>query len=131
MPSRRLRNQVIMKTLSSPRRYSMIIASITLALSSVVYVACDDGNSTVKEVTPAKDSGLTPPPVPPGTMLDPDTGLPIVVPNDSRPPPGLDCYPDPKTHEEIINACTDASRVDKKPVLPLLTADGGLPPLPM
>jgi hypothetical protein len=29
-----------------------------------------------------------------------------------------------------INACTNAQAVDVKPVLPLLTADGGLPPLP-
>jgi hypothetical protein len=36
----------------------------------------------------------------------------------------------PSTHEEIINACTDAEVVDKNPKLPLLLADGGLPPLP-
>lgn len=38
-----------------------------------------------------------------------------------------ECYTNPKTHYEIINACTDAARVDKKPTgLPFL-ADGGLP----
>jgi hypothetical protein len=41
-----------------------------------------------------------------------------------------DCFLNPKTHEEIINACTNAVRIDKRPVLPLLGADGGLPPLP-
>lgn len=41
-----------------------------------------------------------------------------------------DCYMNPMTHVEIINACTDAERVDKTPDLPLLGADGGLPPLP-
>lgn len=43
---------------------------------------------------------------------------------------GPDCFNDPKTYEEIINACTDAVKIDKKPTLPLLLADGGLPPLP-
>lgn len=41
-----------------------------------------------------------------------------------------DCFESPKTHVEIINACTDAEHVDKQPVLPLLNADGSLPPLP-
>ena len=41
-----------------------------------------------------------------------------------------DCVTNPKTHEEIINACTDAVRIDKRPNLPLILADGGLPPLP-
>jgi hypothetical protein len=41
-----------------------------------------------------------------------------------------DCYPNPMTYVEIINACTTAQQVDVTPVLPLLQADGGLPPLP-
>ena len=41
-----------------------------------------------------------------------------------------DCYMFPKTHVEIINACTDAEKVEKHPVLPLLNGDGSLPPLP-
>jgi hypothetical protein len=41
-----------------------------------------------------------------------------------------DCVVSPKTHEEIINACTDAEKIDKMPVLPLLNPDGSLPPLP-
>ena len=40
------------------------------------------------------------------------------------------CYLHPHTHAEIINACTDAGFIDKSPTLPLLQADGGLPPLP-
>lgn len=37
------------------------------------------------------------------------------------------CFDKPKTHYEIINACTDAARVDKKPTgLPFLP-DGALP----
>lgn len=41
-----------------------------------------------------------------------------------------DCSMSPKTHEEIINACSDAEKVDKMPALPLLKPDGSLPPLP-
>ena len=41
-----------------------------------------------------------------------------------------DCVDDPRTHDEIINACTDAEKIEKHPDLPLLLEDGGLPPLP-
>ncbi|MEY4579796.1 MAG: hypothetical protein RL701_4499 [Pseudomonadota bacterium] len=41
-----------------------------------------------------------------------------------------DCVKSPKTHLELINACTDAEVVDKKPNLPKFLADGGLPSLP-
>jgi hypothetical protein len=43
---------------------------------------------------------------------------------------GPDCYENPTTHLEIINACTDAEKVVRDPVLPLLEPDGTLPPLP-
>ena len=41
-----------------------------------------------------------------------------------------DCFTNPTTHFEIINACTTAEKVDKTPVLPLDLPDGGLKPLP-
>ena len=41
-----------------------------------------------------------------------------------------DCFEKPRTHEELINACTDAEKIEKQPTLPLLLRDGGLPPLP-
>lgn len=41
-----------------------------------------------------------------------------------------DCFEHPRTHEELINACTDAEKIEKEPTLPLLLRDGGLPPLP-
>lgn len=41
-----------------------------------------------------------------------------------------DCFASPRTHVEIINACTAAEQIDKQPVLPLLNPDGSLPSLP-
>jgi hypothetical protein len=41
-----------------------------------------------------------------------------------------DCFENPRTHEELINACTNAEKIEKQPTLPLLLRDGGLPPLP-
>ncbi|MEZ4368422.1 MAG: hypothetical protein R2939_19405 [Kofleriaceae bacterium] len=40
------------------------------------------------------------------------------------------CFEDPQTYLELINACTDAVQIDKRPVLPLQLPDGSLPPLP-
>ena len=40
------------------------------------------------------------------------------------------CFANPKTHYEIINACTTDQAVDKTPVTPLRKPDGSLPPLP-
>lgn len=44
--------------------------------------------------------------------------------------PDAACFENPTTHAEIINACTTAQSVIKKPNLPLLNEDGSLPPLP-
>lgn len=44
--------------------------------------------------------------------------------------PDAACFENPTTHAEIINACTNAQSVIKKPNLPLLREDGSLPPLP-
>ncbi len=43
---------------------------------------------------------------------------------------GAPCSTAPKTHVELINACTDAQAIEVHPVLPLLQPDGSLPPLP-
>ncbi|HEU4405524.1 MAG TPA: hypothetical protein VFS43_09560 [Polyangiaceae bacterium] len=43
---------------------------------------------------------------------------------------GPDCFMNPKTHREIINACTNAVRVKRTPNLKGLNADGSLPPPP-
>lgn len=48
----------------------------------------------------------------------------------ARPTADLGCYAAPRTHVELLNACTTAQAVDKQPALPLLRSDGTLPPLP-
>lgn len=99
------------------------VALVVLAsLSALSVLACDDGGA-VKETNPVKDSG--------GPQPGIDSGGP---PTDAGPtlPDGApsDCYLNPTTHLEIINACTDAVKLTKNPTLPLVYPDGGLPPLP-
>src|SRR5262245_24098153 len=43
---------------------------------------------------------------------------------------GDDCFMNPKTHYEIINACTDAESVDKKEQVGIWDEGQTLPPLP-
>lgn len=62
-------------------------------------------------------------------------GCPETEPQEQSPPrdlsaPDLSCVQSPRTHVELLNACTSAQSVDKRPLLPLLQADGTLPPLP-
>ena len=59
-----------------------------------------------------------------GGELPKDAGM------DATPTPDASCFENPTTHVEIINACTTAQKVIKKPALPLLNADGSLPQLP-
>lgn len=81
------------------------LGSIFLALPLVFAVACgDDGAAT-------KDAAVDAPVVDAGT-------------------PDADCFTNPQTHDEIINACTTAQKITKNPTLPLLEPDGSLPPLP-
>jgi hypothetical protein len=107
----------------SPRLVALVLGGLVIA-SSLVYVACDGSSNAVKEVNRAPDSGMLPDgamiPVPEGGPL-PDGALPDGAPSD--------CFMNPTTHLEIINACTDAVKITKNPILPLLLADGGLPPL--
>jgi hypothetical protein len=81
--------------------------------------ACDDSSSAVKEPTghpsaPTNDSGTT------------SGGGPDGSAGDGGP---KDCFDNPQTHFEIINACTNAVRIEKNPTLNKLLPDGGLPPL--
>lgn len=107
-----------MKTTRAP---ATVLAVLTLVGACVIYGACDD-SSAVKEPSPdAGSSGSTSS----GSTSsgssgnDPDGG-------DGGP---TDCVQNPTTHLEIINACTNATRITKNPTLNKLLADGGLPPL--
>lgn len=66
--------------------------------------ACDDGGSNPKDAGP-KDGGI-----------------------DS--PPDASCFENPQTHEEIINACTEAQKIYKDSHPALMNPDGTLPSLP-
>lgn len=101
------------------RRLALVLL-VLASMCGAAVVACDD-SSAVKEVNPGTDSGGPPPAV--------DSGIPPGADGGTDGAPS-DCYLNPKTHLEIINACTDAVRITKNPTLPLLLGDGGLPPLP-
>jgi hypothetical protein len=63
----------------------------------------------------------------------PDAGMIHEVDAAPDSPQGPDCFTGtPTTHDEIINACAapGVTVIHKHPNLPLLNADGSLPPLP-
>jgi hypothetical protein len=101
-----------------------IVAMIAAAGAAASMAACDSEGNAVKEPAPGVDSGSGPTPGGEG-------GPPLTTDGGPLPDgaPG-DCVQNPKTHAEIINGCTDAVKITKKPTLPLLSPDGGLPPLP-
>ena len=114
-----------------------LLVSLFIPLAaSLSVVACDDDTSAPHDTVdsgpaPGTDSGPGPGPDSgpgPGTDGGPGPGA-DGGPSDGGPQPD-DCVMNPHTHIEILNACTDAARVDKHPNLPLLLADGGLPMLP-
>ena len=45
-------------------------------------------------------------------------------------PADASCFNNPITHDEIMNACTDAQKIYKDSHPPLLNADGTVPALP-
>jgi hypothetical protein len=95
-----------------------------LCAVAVTLAACDE-STTIHETPPTTaDAAVVDPPIDSGITILPDgaiadTGAPVD-----------DCVKNPKTHLEIINACTTAQKIDKHPTLPLLLPDGGLPPPP-
>jgi hypothetical protein len=80
----------------------MSMRVLSIALSLVCAAACGDDGADQP-----KDAGI-----------------------DAASTPDASCFENPTTHEEIINACTTAQKVEKKPNLPLLNPDGTLPQLP-
>src|ERR1700712_4018693 len=109
----------------------IVALAFATGILGAVVVACDSSSDVPHDTLPQadsstpKDSAQPPPPVDTGVTVLPDGN---VVINDATPPPPVsDCFTNPKTHFEIINACTDAQSIDKNPTLPLLLPDGGLP----
>ncbi|MBK8215418.1 MAG: hypothetical protein IPK71_16885 [Myxococcales bacterium] len=98
-------------------RLSPLMFVVPVVLTGLALAACDD--TSIKEST--VDARAPAPRTSPTTEPS-DSGL-----SDGGP---KDCFDDPKTHAEIINACTTAVRIAKNPVLPKLLPDGGLPPVP-
>lgn len=80
----------------------MTIRSVFAALPLVFAVACSDSGKAAPDGPAQLDAGA----------------------------PDASCFTDPHTHNEIINACTTATKVYKDSHPALLRADGSLPPLP-
>jgi hypothetical protein len=110
--------------MSRPLALTFLAASFG-TLTMLAAIACDSSSNPTDTTSPQPDSS-TPAPQDAGVTVLPDGN---VVLNDSA-PPTPDCFMDAHTHFEIINACTDAQKIDKHPNLPLLLPDGGLPPPP-
>lgn len=100
-----------------------LVSLFAVALSgALVGVACDSESNAVKEPQAQPSTTTTSTGNNPGTTPD---GGPAV--DDAGP---TDCIQNPQTHDEIINACTDAVKIAKNPQLPLQYPDGGLPTPP-
>ena len=103
-----------------------VVVGVLAAMSGIAIVACDDSSNAVKEtpITPGMEGGPGNPGVDSGgPQPGMDSGGPTLP--DGAP---SDCFMNPTTHFEIINACTDAVKITKNPTLPLVYPDGGLPP---
>ena len=61
---------------------------------------------------------------------DGDTKKDAGVVTDAARGSNADCFTNPITNDEIINACTTSQKIVKHPTLPLMGSDGSLPPLP-
>ena len=92
-----------------------------LLLAALTPVACSSSDA-VTEPPPDAAPG-------PGTDGGPGTGDGSPG-TDSGGDGGSDCFTNPTTYFEIINACVtpDVTKITKNPTLPLEYADGGLPP---
>ena len=75
---------------------------ILAALALALAAACDDNDNAPKDARPV----------------------------DAAVEPDASCFENPQTHDEIINACTDAQKIYKASNPPLLNPDGTLPSLP-
>jgi len=112
---------MVSKTLSSKGLFTAALSAIAFA-TCIAFTACDD-SSTVKEPSPdaGGSSGAS------GDASSGSSGSSSGTDGGDGGP--TDCVVNPTTHLEIINACTNATRITKNPTLTKLLPDGGLPPL--
>jgi hypothetical protein len=112
-----------MKTRSRIQKISFTLVTLTISVGAFALIGACNDDSAVHENVPV-DSG--------GSLTDsgaPQDGGTVIITGDSS--ITVNCFAgDAQTYVEIINACTTATKIDKHPTLPLLQADGGLPPLP-
>jgi hypothetical protein len=102
-------------------RAALFTSCLLVSVACIAQAGCDDSNA-IKE--PPPDSGGGGPGLDGGSGPD-GSGPPIDGGGDGAP---SDCFMNPQTHLEIINACTNAVKITKNPVLAKLYPDGGLPP---
>jgi hypothetical protein len=98
------------------RRRKLHLRVLGLTLSAFLCYACGDDESTSVK----RDAGS-------GTGSEADTEA---AADASMADVAQDRVAMPLSHEDLMNACTDAEKIDKQQDLPLLLDDGGLPPLP-
>lgn len=96
------------------------LAGVTAAI--LLSTACDDGNKVTEGGSTSSSSS---------TSSTSSSGQPPINFDAGVLPDGApkDCFDNPKTHFELINGCTNADRIDRRPTLAKLLPDGGLPPL--
>lgn len=111
-------------------------ATATVANSADVDAAVPDESSGAGETLSSGDAAVTPgtdeSTAPVGTQTE-VTSAPAETtsePGETSGPVDADCFTNPQTHFEIINACTTAVKIKKTPNLVGLNEDGSLPPLP-
>jgi hypothetical protein len=110
-----------------------VFFAVGLAAGAIA-VAAACGDDAVTEPTTNRDSGIAQDSggvTMPGTDgSTPGTDSGMMIGPDGAPIDDCVANPDPNVYTDILNACTTSYKIDPKPVLPLLYADGGLPPLP-
>ena len=94
-------------------RKLVFIAVAFLAIGSTAMLGCGDNGNPANPDAPGRMDA------PPPDSFTPDGGG-----------PDADCFTNPTTHVQIINACTNAQHVSRPATVPGQLPDGALPALP-
>jgi hypothetical protein len=119
--------------MSTMKTIKVLVAIGLVASAVAVAAACGDDAITETPINRdagiAQDSGgITNPGADGGT--NPGMDGSVIIGPDGAVIDDCVANPNPNVYTDILNACTTSYKIDPKPVLPLLYADGGLPPLP-